>query len=515
MALGTCKPSQPLFPLRVTRLPLHNRLRWLAGVPLLAGGPAALAAAQDCLPFDMAPPAAYVSGAKRVLAHYFNRFPLSFDNRPGDRDYYATQYLQPTGEHSKWALQGGFLRSRPLPVQTVRSGNYRLENLRKEVAMALSRGIGGFTFDVLGIDDLRSGGPLDTLLSAAASVDPDFAVVLMPDMAALGEDLSGFQAVVRRAATYPGLFRTADRRLLVAPFLAERFDSKAWSAALMELEHEGVPVALAPTFLAFDPSRAEALAPLSTAFGSFATPLSSEAAGIRAAVVASHAMGKHYMAGVPTQGYRPKDFVYWESHGSEAFRSSWAAAIDSGADWVQLTTWNDYSESTQVAPYGDSSDGVGTGFFDLNAYFASWFISGHAPEIRKDAIYYFYRRQHIADTGPKDTRPVANAVPGIPGEDRIEVVSLLIAPATLQIRTDLGTTTLPAASGLSSHAVPLGHGNPEFVLTRPGWHAGLSGITAAIRGDELPSGHTDLTYWSGGGVLSGCLPAQAQGQAGP
>ena len=451
----------------------------------------------------MAPVAAYLSGPHRVLAHYFSRLPLSIDNRPADSDYYATEYLQAQGERGKWKAQGGYLRSRPVPVPQGSSEGYRQDNLKREVSLALSRGIGGFTFDVLAYEDLRSGGYLNELLSAAASVDPGFAVVLMPDMASLGTDMEVFKKVVRRAALYPGLFRTADGRLLVAPFLAERVDRASWARALADLEADGVQVAFAPTFLSFDKPRVEAYADMATGFGTFATPVVIEAEGIRAGTLASHALGKQYMAGIPTQGYRPKDALYWESHGSEAFRESWKAAITAGADTVQLTTWNDYSESTQLAPYTDAGDGVGTGFFDLNAYFATWFVTGTAPEIRRDAVYYFYRRQRVGEAGPKDAAPVRNAVPGLPGVDRIDVVVMLTQPATLEVGTSAGIASFAAPAGLSSYTVPLAEGRPVFTLRRSGWSATLTGATQVLRPEQFAGGHDDLTYWSGGGVVGG------------
>lgn len=496
--------------------------RWRAGWHCLAGGVLAVLglaggsapADADCLPFDMAPTSAYLNGPHRVLAHYFNRFPLSIDNRPADRDYYATQYLQPEGERGKWAAQGGYLRSRPLAVTPGSPWGYRRENMKREVEMALSRGIGGFTFDVLGEDDLRSGGPLDDLLSAVASAAPGFAVVLMPDMASLGEDMENFTRVVRRAYEYSGLYRTPEGRLLVAPFLAERVKPEDWGIALAKLEGSGIHVALLPTFLSFDPGRASALRANAFGFGTFATPVRAEAAGIRNGTETSHAMGKLYMAGIPTQGYRPKDMLYWESEGSASFRASWEAAIQAGADWVQVTTWNDFSESTQLAPYTDGSDGIGTGFFDLNAYYATWMVTGSPPAIRRDAIYYFYRRQRVSERGERDTGEVRNAVPGEAGMDQIEAVALLRKPATLQIVTSGGTQSISLPGGLHAVHVALAPGHPVFRLMRPEGADEWMGVTTVSDSHDFHRAHADLTYWGGGGVLSTDCPADRQAALG-
>ena len=76
-----------------------------------------------CLPFTMPPAATLFGSSKKVFAHYFYPFPLSIDNKPAAQDYYNTQYLSPTGESNKWISQGGYLRSRPLPVPVGSSGS--------------------------------------------------------------------------------------------------------------------------------------------------------------------------------------------------------------------------------------------------------------------------------------------------------------------------------------------------------------------------------------------------------
>src|ERR1700733_4373638 len=82
-----------------------------------------------CLPIEMPSADVLFAAPKKVFAHYFNRFPLSLDNKEGGADYYATQYLNPHGERDKWLAEGGFLRSRPLPVPPVEAQTFIVENL--------------------------------------------------------------------------------------------------------------------------------------------------------------------------------------------------------------------------------------------------------------------------------------------------------------------------------------------------------------------------------------------------
>src|SRR5471030_190902 len=63
-----------------------------------------------CIPATMPSTDALFNSSKRVFAHYFHPFPVSIDNAAPANDYYNKEYLSPTGESSKFAKQGGFLR---------------------------------------------------------------------------------------------------------------------------------------------------------------------------------------------------------------------------------------------------------------------------------------------------------------------------------------------------------------------------------------------------------------------
>jgi hypothetical protein len=103
---------------------------------------------------------------------------------------------------------------------------------------------------------------------------------------------------------------------------------------------------------------------------------------------------------VAPQDFRPKDTWYDESVNSLAYRTAWTSAIKGGADWVQLVTWNDYSEHTHVMP----SFGTQYGFYDLAAYYTSLF-KGYPTYVGKDSVYLFYRNQ-ISGAGAPTPNPV-------------------------------------------------------------------------------------------------------------
>ena len=105
-----------------------------------------------CLPITMPTRDVLFGSSKKVFAHYFYPYPLSIDNRSPAKDYYNTQFLNKEGESNKWSAQGGLLRQRPLPVNASSDPHWRQINMQHEVATAISRGITGFAFDVMAVD---------------------------------------------------------------------------------------------------------------------------------------------------------------------------------------------------------------------------------------------------------------------------------------------------------------------------------------------------------------------------
>src|SRR5262249_38251350 len=143
---------------------------------------------------------------------------------------------------------------------------------------------------------------------------------------------------------------------------------------------------------------------------------------------------KVYMMPVDPQQYRPKGSQFWEAGNSDTYRKAWMSAIDGDADWVQLVTWSDFSESSQVEPYTDATlrTDIGTGFYDLTGYYAAWFLPGQQPPITHDVLYFFYRREPTNAASPQQSTP--NKLMGAsPAENNIEVVSFLTSPGVVKI----------------------------------------------------------------------------------
>ncbi|SFI08746.1 Glycosyl hydrolase family 71 [Bradyrhizobium sp. Gha] len=96
------------------------------------------------------------------------------------------------------------------------------------------------------------------------------------------------------------------------------------------------------------------------------------------------------------------NFRVFESGGLQGMAAQWASAIEAGADWIEIVTWNDWGEATYVAPYGGSRQqdlwNYGWGpllshemFLKASRYYIDWFKSSRPPAIEHPSIYYFYR----------------------------------------------------------------------------------------------------------------------------
>ncbi|WP_037851544.1 glycoside hydrolase family 71 protein [Streptomyces sp. NRRL S-340] len=470
----TDHPARPAHP---HRRPTRRRRRTLFGVlagllliGVIAGtglaldrsGTASRADRADttALPFDL--PAAQVlrAGPHLVFAHYFPPYPLSLDNQPAAHDYYARNYLTPQGEQGRHAAYGGLLRDRPLPVPRS-PGDWQLADLEKEVRTARDAGLDGFTVDLLSL-----AGPnrqrVDLLLRAAHRVDPGFRIVLMPDMTSLHTDPRTLADALARLAASPAAHRLADGRLVVSPFKAEAQDPAWWSQVTARLRDHGIRTALVPVFLDFR-ANAERFAPISYAFSSWGNRSYTRQGDVPGDVRLAHALGKKWMQAVSVQDARPNQGVYDEAGNTATLRSTWNHAISDGADWVQLTTWNDYSEGSQFAP----SLHNGHTYLDISSYYLTRFKTGAWPRIVRDTVYVTSRVQ-FTDTRSAPLQPrLMRPRPGTAApRDQVEVLTFLTAPATVLAQAGTVPHTYRAPAGVHARYLELSPGRTKAVVRR-------------------------------------------------
>jgi Glycosyl hydrolase family 71 len=422
-------------------------------------------AATGVLPIDVAPNAESGQSRKLAFAHYFPPYPVSLDNGRPDNDYYDRNYLNPVGEKGRHKAFGGLLRDRPLG-RAPRSGDWRDEDLRTEVRQAIAAGLDGFAVDVLSVQS-ENWDRTVALMQAAHDVDPSFKIIVMPDMTATGKNASPdmIAEAMAKLARYPSAMRLADGRVVMSPFKAEVRSAAWWHkwVDLMRTRH-GIRVALVPTFLNWT-NHAEEFASISYGFSTWGSSNPEFNQNLPLNAGRAHAMGKLWAAPVRVQDVRPRSGVYEESQNTTTLRQSWTAAISSGADWVFLPTWNDYSEGTSFAP----SAHHGWSWLDISSYYLTWWRTGRPPTVVRDGIYLTHRIQpHTArPTFPQKMlmkqRPYSSAP-----RDTVEALVFLKAPATVTLRVGGRSYRWNAPAGVSVKTQPLAVGEVSASVSRGG-----------------------------------------------
>lgn len=416
--------------------------------------------AKGPLPFDLPSTSTLRASKKKVFAHYFTPYPLSLDNKEPALDYYTRNYLNPAGESGKHAAYGGLLRDRPIGRGPL-SGDWQLADMEKEVRTAAAAGLDGFTLDILSLTSQHW--TRDKLLiKAAANADPGFKIVLMPDMTALTADATTLAASMAELAKSPAVHRLDDGRVVISPFKAEN-KTPAWWTEFIKImkDTHGVSVAFVPVFLNFT-TNYKNYAAISYGFSNWGNRSPAQQGGIATNIATAHAAGKIWMQPVAPQDERPNQGIYDEARNSENLRTTWENAIAGGTDWVQLTTWNDFSEGTQIAPspHNDSA------WLDLSSYYLTKLKTGKAPAIVRDTLYLSHRVQFAAarpDSGTQTTFMTLRSGSS-PARDSVEVLSFLTGAATITS----GGQSVSAEAGVTARLFPLAYGSIKASAARQG-----------------------------------------------
>jgi len=453
-----------------------HRLSTFAGVPVLAAILTLAWATHDShqppplatvftpyLPFNLV----QAHSPRKVFAHYMPSLPISIDNKDGDEDYYATEYLTVNGENGKHAAYGGFVRDRPLPRLHSNLPDWKLADLRTEIDQAKSVGIDGFAVDV--IDPRATSSVVDQILQAASTVD-DFAILATTDMTGPFRLMTAaeFAADIAPYLTAHAAYRLSDGRPVLGAFAAEVQTPAWWASALDVLRGTyKLDVAFVPTFVSVA-DNLEKFAPFSYGFamwgGRSPKAMSDSDTGRGSpmdAIRRTRKLGKLWMQPVAFQDSRPGSGIFEESDNGLTNRMAWQLADQQHAEWVQLITWNDYSESTAMAP----SVAHGWRILDMNAYDIVRFKFGRTPRILRDALFMSYRDQPVsARPVYHETSPMRVVPSSVAPRDTIEVVAFATAKSEVSVTagTQRYTCHVPFGRGICTFPLSLGSISAEM-----------------------------------------------------
>jgi hypothetical protein len=460
------------------------------------------------LPIDLAGQADLKAANKKVFAHYFSPYPISLDNKDSASDYYTNNYLSLRGEPNYdaktkaakpylHAEYGGFLRDRPIPREVLAGSDWQLQDMRTEVQRATGAGLDGFTYDMLNLTGVHWD-RLILMMQAAVDVDPNFKIMLMPDgnSSATADPVTLANSILQLASgpTGSSLYRLPDGRLVISPFKPEGEAVNGdkgvafWKKVITTLESNGETVAFVPCFLNYSANVA-AYNPFSYGFSNWGNRSVATNSTLSGSINDAHnTYGKIWMQPVSLQDSRPNQSIYDEADNTENFRTTWDAAINNGADWVQIPTWNDYSENTQIAP----SMNIGWSPLDLTSYYLSWYKTGVQPQIKRDVVYLSHRIQPFAakPTGTQ-TKFMALRPGSSPARDTVEALSFLTAPANVTVKVGDYTETYAAPAGEYAKTFPLNTGEVSATIVRSD-ASSLTVTSPALVKASLPG--QDLLY---------------------
>ncbi|MEY8014809.1 endo-1,3-alpha-glucanase family glycosylhydrolase [Mycobacterium servetii] len=458
--------------------------------------PAQPGASTPYLPFDMdeAPT------QRKVFAHYMPNLPISIDNKNGDEDYYAQQYLAVNGENGVHAAYGGLLRDRPLPRAHSSNPDWRVADLEAEIGQAKSVGIDGFAVDVLA--PRSASDDVDRLLRATEAMG-NFTVLITADISSpLGAMApADFAADIAPYLTAPGAFHLSDGRAVLGAFAAERQSTEWWVSVISTLrDKSNVDVAFVPTFLDVA-DNLERFAGFSYGFSEWggrspnAMAVQDSGHGSPVDVIRrAHQLGKLWMQPVPFQDNRPRSGIFVESANGVTNRLAWQLAEQQHAEWVQLLTWNDYVETTAMAP----SVAHGWRILDMNAYDIACFKFGGPPRIVRNALYLSYRAQPFGALPVYPESSLMHLLPtSVPARDMIEVVAFATGPSRVVIKTGPHeySCDVPEGRGICTFPLSLGPIAAEM------WRDGAVVATARSNADVTNTPYVqDLQYRVVGGL---------------
>ncbi|MGW0036396.1 glycoside hydrolase family 71 protein [Gordonia sp. NPDC003376] len=436
---------------------------------------------------------------RKVFAHYMPNFPTSIDNKPSASDYYTTNLMAPFGELGVHAAYGGYLRDRPLPVPPSSAATWKNNNLATEIQQAQAAGIDGFAVDV--ITPRSASSIVDDMLSVAAS-ERGFSILLTMDMngAVASQSMAKFVADVKSYAQSPAATRLSDGRLVLSAFRAEGKPVSWWRSVLSSLSSQGVPVAFYPILLDAN-ANLEAFAPISYGLSSWggrnpgSFPTTDTGVGSPVNLMnRARALGKKWMAPVAFQDNRPSAGIYEEASNGLTMRRGWQLAREQNADWVQLMTWNDYAETSSIAP----SVKHGYRLLDMSAYRIAEYKTGTIPIVLRDAVYVTHRTQFAAQSPTFPQIKLMTLSPAsIPAVDLVEVTAYATQPSTAAVSID---------GVYRSCEVPAGVTTCTFRLQIGTLHAGIARNDKWLTLVESPYTITrspyvqDLQYVAAGGL---------------
>ncbi len=141
---------------------------------------------------------------------------------------------------------------------------------------------------------------------------------------------------------------------------------------------------------------------------------------------AVHEAGKVFMASVTPHYWgcsqREAGRRYFEFDACEGLALQWHSIIEAQPDWVEIVTWNDWNESTYVAPTDDPGKYLSVlrsprrnshaAYLEFSKRYIEWYKTGKEPIIDRDAVFCSYRVHSLKLIAANPTESPVNGIIG-------------------------------------------------------------------------------------------------------
>jgi len=380
-----------------------------------------------------------------------------------------------------------------------------VEAFRREIIEAQAANIDGFALNVGSWDpsfQTYYQTNVELMFQGAEQLGTGFKLFFSVDFG----DPTNIINMVTAYANRPNTFRY-NGKVVLSTYRQEQL---AWQSILTALRTNGVDVFFVPYFFTTElPNTTDAQNLLATYTNLLDGVFTFAPAGPLDQIVAANlqvndavrSAGKISMCSVTPHYWGCVQYDvgrrYYESLGGEGLDLQWTQLIFDQPDWIEISTWNDLNESTYISPadHGTLAGSVPRrnphgGYLELSKYYITWYKTGMAPPIDRDALFYFYRIH------PKDlviTNDVAVQDWSGEIEDSLFLTTMLTQPANLVVTSGGVTNQYSQASGLSSVRVPFNVGPQVIELWRGGARLGV------INGPPIVTNLTNYNFFPASG----------------
>ncbi|KAI4263102.1 MAG: hypothetical protein L6R42_001740 [Xanthoria sp. 1 TBL-2021] len=202
--------------------------------------------------------------------------------------------------------------------------------------------------------------------------------------------------------------------------------------------------------------------------------------------------GKLWMAGIAPWFFThlSLDKNWAQAQDDKIFVDRWSSLLTLQPDFIEIVTWNDWSESSYIGPPDSSAPGTTdaywgsadhSAFRSISKVFIKAFKAGQdsvTVDAADEGVYMFYRRQPARSAGTSDSLPLPSDAGYLKNE--IFVVSLLSAPTEVTLVSgDAAPVLWTAPAGLQKTGHPWSFG-AQVLQARRGGQVVADKVGAAV-----------------------------------